>query len=124
VLTAAEGGALGHDVARVSSRVLAFAYHLLFHCKNSDISNSNFYIVIILYSEHYYYDLYACTCEFSLHRESFDVILVNTVISRWGCYTWYQSRVEVKCMLISLKNDQPHCCGEDHVSPHKDYNIS
>jgi hypothetical protein len=31
--------------------------------------------------------LYACTCEFSLRQESFDVILVNTVISRWGCYT-------------------------------------
>jgi hypothetical protein len=30
--------------------------------------------------------LYACTCEFLLRRESFDVILVNTVISRWGCY--------------------------------------
>jgi hypothetical protein len=39
--TAAEGGALGHGVARVSSRVLAFAYRLLFRCKKSDISNSN-----------------------------------------------------------------------------------
>jgi hypothetical protein len=47
--------------------------------------------------------LYACTCEFSLHQESFDVILVNTVISRWGCYTWYQSHIEVKCILMSLK---------------------
>jgi hypothetical protein len=40
-LTAAEDGALGHGVARVSSRVLAFTFHLLFHCKNSDVSNSN-----------------------------------------------------------------------------------
>jgi hypothetical protein len=40
-LTAAEGSALGHSVARVSSRVLAFTYHLLFRCKNSDVSNSN-----------------------------------------------------------------------------------
>jgi hypothetical protein len=40
-LTAAEGGALGHGVARVSSRVLAFAYHLLFRCKNSDVLNLN-----------------------------------------------------------------------------------
>jgi hypothetical protein len=30
--------------------------------------------------EHYYYGLYICAYEFSLHRESFDVILVNTVI--------------------------------------------
>jgi hypothetical protein len=28
----------------------------------------------------------------------------------------------VKCMLMSLKNDQPRCYGKDHVSPHKDYN--
>jgi hypothetical protein len=41
VLTAAECGALGHGVAHVSSRVLAFAYCLLFHCKNSDVSNLN-----------------------------------------------------------------------------------
>jgi hypothetical protein len=41
VLTAAEGGTLGHGVIRVSSRVLAFAYRLLFRCKNSDASNSN-----------------------------------------------------------------------------------
>jgi hypothetical protein len=27
-------------------------------------------------------------------------------------------------MLMSLKNDQPRCCGEDHISPHKDYNSS
>jgi hypothetical protein len=24
-------------------------------------------------------------------------------------------------MVMSLKNDQPHCYGEDHVSPHKDW---
>jgi hypothetical protein len=41
VLTAAEGGALGHGVARVSSRVLDFAYRLLFRCKNSDVLNLN-----------------------------------------------------------------------------------
>jgi hypothetical protein len=41
VLTAAEGDALGHDVTRVLSRVLAFVYRLLFRCKNSDVSNSN-----------------------------------------------------------------------------------
>jgi hypothetical protein len=41
VETAAEGGALGHGVTRVSSRVLAFSYRLLFRCKNSDVSNSN-----------------------------------------------------------------------------------
>jgi hypothetical protein len=52
------------------------------------------------------------------------MILVNTVILQWGCYTWYQSRFEVKCMLMSLKSDQPHCYGEDRVSPHKDYNSS
>jgi hypothetical protein len=40
-LTAAEGGDLGHSVARVSSRVLVFAYRLLFHCKNSDVSKLN-----------------------------------------------------------------------------------
>jgi hypothetical protein len=54
----------------------------------------------------------------------FDVVLVNTVISQWGCYTWYQSHVEVKCMLMSLKNGQPRCYSEDRVSPHKDYNSS
>jgi hypothetical protein len=37
----AEGGDLGHGVARVSLRVLAFAYRLLFCYKNSDVSNSN-----------------------------------------------------------------------------------
>jgi hypothetical protein len=37
-----------------------------------------FKFVIIALSEHYYYGLYVCTCEFSFHRESFDVILVNT----------------------------------------------
>jgi hypothetical protein len=47
---------------------------------NSDVSNLNLQIVIILYSEHYYYDLYACTCEFSIRQESFDVILVNTAV--------------------------------------------
>jgi hypothetical protein len=52
------------------------------------------------------------------------VILVNNVIFTMGCYTWYQSRVEVKCMLMSLKNDQPHCYDDDHVSPHKYYNSS
>ncbi len=40
--------------------------------------------LIILFSEHYYYGLYACTCEFSLHRESFDMILVNTIIFTMG----------------------------------------
>jgi hypothetical protein len=52
------------------------------------------------------------------------MILNNTIISRWGRYTWYQSHVEVKYMLMNLKNDQPHCYGEDHISPHKDYNSS
>jgi hypothetical protein len=37
-----------------------------------------FKLVIISLLEHYYYDLYVCTCEFSLRRESFDMILVNT----------------------------------------------
>jgi hypothetical protein len=41
MLTAAESGTLGHDIARVSSRVLTFPYHLLFCCKNSDVSNLN-----------------------------------------------------------------------------------
>jgi hypothetical protein len=41
VLIAAEGGALGYGVVRVSLRVLAFRYHLLFRCKNSDVSNLN-----------------------------------------------------------------------------------
>jgi hypothetical protein len=41
VLTAAEGGTLLHVVARISLRVLAFAYRLLFRCKNSDVSNLN-----------------------------------------------------------------------------------
>jgi hypothetical protein len=27
-------------------------------------------------------------------------------------------------MLMSLKNDQPRCYGEDRVSPYKDYNSS
>jgi hypothetical protein len=36
----------------------------------------------------------------------------------------YQSRVEVKCMLMGLKNDQPRGYGEERVSPHKDYNSS
>jgi hypothetical protein len=48
VLTAAKGGALGHGVPCVSSRVLASTYRLLFRCKNSDVSNSNIYIVINL----------------------------------------------------------------------------
>jgi hypothetical protein len=39
---------------------------------------------MISYSEHYYYGLYTCAYEFSLRREFFDVILVNTVISQWG----------------------------------------
>jgi hypothetical protein len=52
------------------------------------------------------------------------MILVHTVISRWGCYTWYQSRVEDKCTLMSLKNDQPRCYGEERASPQKDYNSS
>jgi hypothetical protein len=30
------------------------------------------------------YGLYVCTCEFSLHRESFDVILINTRHSTMG----------------------------------------
>jgi hypothetical protein len=59
-LTAAEGSALGHDVARVSLRVLAFAYRLLFRYKNSDVSNfkplncNNFYIqnIIIMAGMH------------------------------------------------------------------------
>jgi hypothetical protein len=42
VLIAAEGGDLGHGVTHVSSRALAFAYCLLFRCKDSDVSNSNF----------------------------------------------------------------------------------
>jgi hypothetical protein len=52
------------------------------------------------------------------------MVLVNTIILRWGCYTWYQSNVKVKYMLMSLKTDQPRSCGEDCVSPHKDYNSS
>jgi hypothetical protein len=52
------------------------------------------------------------------------MILINTVISQWECYTWHQSRVEVKCILMSLKNDQPRCYSEDRVSPHQDYNSS
>jgi hypothetical protein len=40
-LTVVEGGALEHGVTGVSSRVLAFAYRLLFRCKNSDVSNLN-----------------------------------------------------------------------------------
>jgi hypothetical protein len=27
-------------------------------------------------------------------------------------------------MLMGLKSDQPRCYSENHVSPHKDYNIS
>jgi hypothetical protein len=50
VLTAAEGGTIGHGVARVLLRVLAFTYRLLFCYKNSDVSNLNLKIVIILYS--------------------------------------------------------------------------
>jgi hypothetical protein len=67
-LTAAEGGVLGHGVARVSSRVLVLSYRLLFRCKNSDVSNSNLEIIIISYPEHYYYGLYAYTYELSFHR--------------------------------------------------------
>jgi hypothetical protein len=40
-LTAAVGSTLGQGVARVSLRVLVFAYHSLFRCKNSDVSNLN-----------------------------------------------------------------------------------
>jgi hypothetical protein len=41
VLSAAGGGTLGHAVVRVSSRLLVFAYYLLFRCMNSDVSNLN-----------------------------------------------------------------------------------
>jgi hypothetical protein len=53
------------------------------------------------------------------------MILVNTAHPpQVGCHTWHQSRVEIKCMLMSLKNDQPRCYSEDRVSPYKDYNSS
>jgi hypothetical protein len=38
----------------------------------------------ILYSEHLIYSLYMCTYEFSLHRESFNVILYNICHSKMG----------------------------------------
>jgi hypothetical protein len=41
MLIAAEGGAVVHGVTHVSSRVLAFAYRLLFRCKSFDVSNLN-----------------------------------------------------------------------------------
>jgi hypothetical protein len=63
-------------------------------------------------------------CMLVLVNSRFDVILVNTIILRCMCYTWYQSCVEVRCMLMSLKNDQPRCCVEDRVGLHKDYNSS
>jgi hypothetical protein len=46
----------------------------------------------ILYSEHLIYGLYMCICEFSLHRESFDVILFNTWHSMIGGVTLAPAR--------------------------------
>jgi hypothetical protein len=91
-LTVAEGDALGHGVVRVSSKVLAFAYHLLFHCKKSDVLNLNLKIIIILYSKQCYYSLYSCIYEFSLLREYFDMILIKDV----GVTTAYYSSASVR----------------------------
>jgi hypothetical protein len=74
----------------------------------------------ILYSEHLIYDLYVCTCVFLLHQESFDVIL-TTHLFMMGHYSWYQSQVEVKCMLTNLKNDQQYFTVRIMFCPHKDY---
>jgi hypothetical protein len=62
-----------------------------------------------------------CTCEFLLHRESFNVMLYDTHISMIGVLLWYQSCVEVKCALTKLKNDQQCFTVRNVFCPHKDY---
>jgi hypothetical protein len=42
---------------------------------------------------------------------------LTTHLSERGCYTWYQSNVEVKCTLMNLKNDQQHFYGEERILP-------
>jgi hypothetical protein len=42
---------------------------------------------------------------------------LTTHLSGWGCYTWYQSNVEVKCTLKNLKNDQQCFYGEERILP-------
>jgi hypothetical protein len=76
VLTSFEGGILGQCVACVSSSVSLLHPRVHFRCKTLlyQIMNQN---CNILYSDHLIYDLYAYTCIFLLHQESFDMILVN-----------------------------------------------
>jgi hypothetical protein len=83
-----------------------------------------FKFVIISHSEHYLYGLYVCTCEFSLHRESFDVILVDTRHSTMGVLRLVSERCQSKYMLMKLKNDQQCFYNEERVSPHKNYSSS
>jgi hypothetical protein len=40
-----------------------------------------------------------------------------TRLSRWGCYIWYQSNVEVKCTLTNLKNEQQRFYGVERILP-------
>jgi hypothetical protein len=44
--------------------------------------------IIFLYSQRLIHGLYVCTYKFSLRREFIGVILYDTVILRWGCYSW------------------------------------
>jgi hypothetical protein len=56
--------------------------------------------------------VYSCFSKNPLTRS-----YLTTHLSRRGVTTWYQSRVEVKCMLMSLKNDQQHFYGEERILP-------
>jgi hypothetical protein len=75
--------ALGQGVPYVSLSVSIPHLRLLFHHKTLCIKIWT-QIVIFLYSEYLIHGLYVYTCELSLHRESFDVILYDTHISTIG----------------------------------------
>jgi hypothetical protein len=42
---------------------------------------------------------------------------LTTRLNGWGCYTWYQSNFEVKCILTNLKNDQQRFYSEERILP-------
>jgi hypothetical protein len=75
-LTASKGGILGQGVALVSSSVSLPHLRVQFHYKTLLYQNLN-QSYNILYSEHFIYGLYVCTCVFLLHQKSFDMILVT-----------------------------------------------
>jgi hypothetical protein len=70
-------------VSPVYHRVYCFRFYVYYSAAKLCIEIWT-QIVIFLYSEHLIYGLYVCTCEFSLHRESFGEILYDTRISMMG----------------------------------------